>query len=473
MRNSKKRMLAGLLAAVLLLTGAAQAAQPSEAEAAGNYLVARGILLGDAFGDLKLNASLTRGELAAILTRLNGGAADVAARPDYYAGMCYFLDVPDWAKPYVGYCADSYLMNGYDLFRFGAGDAVNPAAACTVALRYLKCPESDWNYTTAVAKAAIMGITPAQGMDGGAITRGGMAIILYRAITKGENAAAGALSREIIPDGSGSVSNTPYTDKLLTGDSKSREDFSQQANPAIFDGIYTRAAYNAARQSIVDRDIILDGNNDKGFHPSYAYAYATASAETRSAMGQVVARYSQYHYYTTGMEPYLKNAYNYPDYFICKVQYLPAYTEAVVATIGIVAELREMDSTADRIRRINDIVCDKLTYQADASAMPNRVFATASVVQARCTGYAHAVAFLCDLAEIPCITVSSHNHDWNAVYVNGHWSYVDTVVNDVGDELVARNDALFVDSFPDPSHVDKYPQTTSFAKELLVPGSTK
>lgn len=473
MRNSKKRMLAGLLAAVLLLTGAAQAAQPSEAVAAGNYLVGRGILLGDASGDLKLNAGLTRGELAAILTRLNGGAEDVAVRPDYYAGMCYFVDVPDWAKPYVGYCADSYLMNGYDLFRFGAGDAVNPAAACTVALRYLKCPESEWNYTTAVAKAAIMGITPAQGMDGGAITRGGMAIILYRAITKGENAAAGALSREIIPDGSGTVSDTPYTDKLLTGDSKSREDFSQQANPAIFDGIYTRAAYNAARQSIVDREIILASNNDKGFHPSYAYAYATASAETRSAMGQAVARYSQYHYYTTGMEPYLKNAYDYPDYFICKVQYLPADINAVAATASLAVQLRAMSSDEERVRHINDIVCDKLTYDEKGFATPNVVFASEGVFNGKCTNYSQAIAFLCDLVDIPCIEVMSHNHNWNAVYVNGHWSYVDAVVNDVGDELVARNDALFVDSFPDPSHVDQYPQTTSFAKELLVPGSTK
>lgn len=459
------------LCAALLLSLAVPAhaaAVSQEAETAGAYLRNLGVLYGDVSGDLKLDKGLTRAELAAILTRLNGGGEDVAADPAYYAGMCYFIDVPEWAKPYVGYCADAYLMNGYDLFHFGADDAVSPGMACTVTLRYLAVPDTEWNYSTALVKASGLGLAPAQGMDGSAISRGNMSILLYRALTQSTGGTAPAPTTPPGPVPAGSTKDHP---KVLDGGDWAREDFSQQANPAIFDGVYTRAAYNAARQTIVDREIILAGVNDKGYNPSYTYGYTTASAETRRVMEQVLARFSEYHDYATGVEPHLEGIYNYPDYFICKVQYHnTAAAEALAATI---AELRAMSSDVDRVRRINDIVCDKLTYDENGYAMPGTVFTSTGVSRGKCSNYAHAFLFLCDLVDIPCIYLASHDHGWNAVYVDGRWSYVDTVVNDVGDELAPRSDALLVDSFPDPSHVDAYPEITAFAKELLVPGSTR
>lgn len=468
-----KKLSSALLCAALLLSLAVPAhaaAASQEAEAAGGYLSEKGILLGDATGNLKLDKGLTRAELAAILTRLNGGGEDVAVDPAYYAGMCYFIDVPEWAKPYVGYCADSYLMNGYDLFHFGADDAVNPGMACTVTLRYLSVPETDWNYSTALVKASGLGLTPAQGMDGDTITRGNMSVLLYRALTQGTGGTAPAPTN---PPGSAPAGSTKDNPKVLDGGDWAREDFSQQANPAIFDGVYTRAAYNAARQTIIDRETILAGVNDKGYDPSYTYGYTTASAETRRVMEQILARFSEYHDYATGVEPYLEGIYNYPDYFICKVQYHAADEEAVAAISDTIAELRSMSSDTDRVRRINDIVCDKLTYDEKGASTPNIVFAADGVFQGKCTNYSQAVNFLCDLVGIPCIEVLSSNHNWNAVYIGGKWSFVDAVVNDVGDELDPRSDALLVESFPDPSHVDAYPEITAFAKELLVPGSTR
>ena len=465
-----KKFSSVLLCAALLLSVAVPAhAASQEAETAGAYLSQKGILLGDGSGNLKLDNGLTRAELAAILTRLNGGGEDVAADPAYYAGMCYFIDVPEWAKPYVGYCAGAYLMNGYDLFHFGADDAVSPGMACTVTLRYLAVPETDWDYSTALGKAAALGLTPAQGMDGSAITRGNMSILLYRALTRG--AAGGTAPAPTEAPGSEPAGSAKDNPKVLDGGDWAREDFSQQANPAVFDGVYTRAAYNAARQTIVDRETVLAGVNDKGYNPAYTYGYTTASAETRRVMEQILARFSEYHDYATGVEPYLDGIYNYPDYFICKVQY--HNTAAAEALADTVAELRAMSSDTDRVRRINDIVCDKLTYDESGSAMPATIFTSQDVSRGRCSSYARAFLFLCDLADIPCIYISSHNHDWNAIYVSGRWRFVDTVVNDVGDELDPRSDALLVDSFPDPSHVDAYPEITAFAKELLVPGSTR
>lgn len=57
--------------------------------------------------------------MAAILTRIHGeGAVD----PNLYTWACYFTDVPEWAKPYVGYCTANLLVKGYGDQRYGAGD---------------------------------------------------------------------------------------------------------------------------------------------------------------------------------------------------------------------------------------------------------------------------------------------------------------------------------------------------------------
>ena len=263
-----------ILAAILCLAVLAGAAGPAHAAGVGErdiavkYLTDRNIYQGDAGGNLNLDSGLTRAELAAVLTRVNGDEDTVKADIQGYSFDCYFTDVPEWAKPYVGYCTRAGLMNGYSIFRFGPNDLVNPKMACTVMLRYLGFAETDWSYDTSIQKARSIGIATDQGSDGQTITRGDMAVIVYRAMTYDPNAVVG----QTVADGSGRVSSVPLTTKVLDGSDMSREDFSQRANPAIFDSIYTRAAYNTICQSILDRDIILTGNNDDGFNPCYNYA---------------------------------------------------------------------------------------------------------------------------------------------------------------------------------------------------------
>ncbi len=47
----------------------------------------------------------------------------------------------------------------------------------------------------------------------------------------------------------------------------------------------------------------------------------------------------------------------------------------------------------------------------------------------QCGSYSSAFRFLCDAADIPCVTVSSENHAWNEVYVDGQWLTVDVTFN--------------------------------------------
>jgi len=262
------------------------------------------------------------------------------------------------------------------------------------------------------------------------------------------------------------------TYKPSPGGDYAREDFSQDATPDIFDDIYTRAAYNTIRQTIVDRELILDGNVS-GYNTDYIYAHTTASAETKSAMVPVLSHIGVHYRYQFGVEPGLSGLYNYPNYFICKVELPEIYASALSDAAEYISEMLRLSSDDEKVRYINDVICDKLTYKASTSCSPQKLFADNAVHTGNCSTYARNFKFLCDIADIPCIIVSSSNHSWNMVYADNEWLYVDCVANDVGDELSSRDALLLAKSSSNSIRVDADPQGTAFAKELLVPGSAK
>lgn len=184
-----KRILTLLLCATLVLSlvvPSFAAAGQTEQETAAAWLKENGILTGDQNGNLHLDSGLTRAELAVILTRLSDETGDMDRNAAYYRTICPFTDVPEWAMPFAGYCAEKKLMAGYGNKRFGPNDPVTPAAACTVMLRYLDCPANQWTYATACDKAAELGLLPDGAAAGSSITRGDVAILIYRALNGGK-----------------------------------------------------------------------------------------------------------------------------------------------------------------------------------------------------------------------------------------------------------------------------------------------
>lgn len=158
----------------------ASAVSQNEVTEAASYLRERGVMVGNQDGDMMLDSGLTRTELAVLLTRITVNPEHLQAEQDLYIQKCDFTDVPDWAKVYVGYCGFNGMMVGYGNHKFGAADPVTPAAACTVILRYLG--ESDWSYATACSKAVELGLAPQELTSQKTVTRGDMAVLLYRAL---------------------------------------------------------------------------------------------------------------------------------------------------------------------------------------------------------------------------------------------------------------------------------------------------
>lgn len=111
-----------------------------------------------------------------------GNPEHLAADQSFYVNQCVFTDVPDWAKSFVGFCYTNGLVAGYGNGLYGANDPVTPAAACTVMLRFLEVSADSWSYHTACAKAVELGLTPSEALADSTITRGDMAVLMYRAL---------------------------------------------------------------------------------------------------------------------------------------------------------------------------------------------------------------------------------------------------------------------------------------------------
>ncbi len=269
--------------------------------------------------------------------------------------------------------------------------------------------------------------------------------------------------------------NKPYTEEnpkvdYINGKSYAREDFTQKANSGIFNDVYTRDAYNAIRQSIIDIAEITNNTDENGYNANYEYAHfvddtSDGMGETIEAMKSVTATMFGYYNFSFGYEPTISNFYEYPGYRICKPQIHKYFEPANNATDSFVAEISNF-ADREKVKRIADYICERVAYKNENVAGINKVFTGTPPVNGVCGTYADAFVYLCQRAEIPCISVVDDIHAWNEVYVDGKWYTTDISYYDV-----ARTDEyLFPKNYP---RTDINKQKTNFTKELLVPGSTK
>ena len=139
----KQRLLAGLLAVVLVLglAPAALAAAPAEGEAA-QVLAALDIMVGDESGNLNLGATVTRAEftkLAVAASTSRDAVGDtVSVKP--------YPDVPQshWAAPYIKAAVDLGLVQGDLHGNFNPGRSITLAEGVTIVLRLLGYQDSDF-----------------------------------------------------------------------------------------------------------------------------------------------------------------------------------------------------------------------------------------------------------------------------------------------------------------------------------------
>lgn len=232
---------------------------------------------------------------------------------------------------------------------------------------------------------------------------------------------------------------------------KAVEAYTEAVNPSVLNGPYTREAYEALRCTVTT------GRES---------AAVAMSEETRSAMQDAAAAIGSWPGYA------MKTAADGTSTFSAK--YPNGYTEAAAYCKPFIDGLSGTDR--ERVRELAFFVCDRLTYASDVYATPRTALTDDAVHPSACMGYAQCFKFLCDLAHIPCVLIHSETHQWNEVYVDGRWQSVDVTGADAGDSVSYREK---IPVLRDPaelqggSYVQSQPELTRFAKELLIPGSTR
>lgn len=235
----------------------------------------------------------------------------------------------------------------------------------------------------------------------------------------------------------------------------SREDYSQEANPSVFTGVYSRELYNTIRQTM------LEGTSE---NPAYTMV---AKGDDYSAARQVIGRMEGVLRYEHHVPQNFTNYWQYLDYFAVSAEMPEIYQEAFAYIQPTIAKVEGMDTDREKVEYLNDYLRTLLAYEKGKTSGIAQTFAPhAGELKAACGSYAKAMKFLCSAAGIPCFTVSTPTHGWNLVYVDGQWLHVDVSAND----LYGRNSVLLIETYQ--AGKDQAPEQTAFLKELFVPGST-
>ncbi len=240
----------------------------------------------------------------------------------------------------------------------------------------------------------------------------------------------------------------------------SDRDWSTEANAAVFDGVYSRDAYNMFRQTIIGKDTAVSDSR---------YVYRTAKLDTDSSatMRDVAAALSSWPAYSVRILG--------DGNMQVTAKYVSSYQAAADFCAPLISGFSGLDDAA-KVERLAFYLCDHMTYRSDAVTSPSTVLTGDSVTSGNCMSYARCFMFLCNLADIPCVYVHSSSHQWNQVYVGGSWWNVDVSALDAGDNPSIRDYQTVLctdEEMQNSIYRQTQPALTAFAKELLIPGSTK
>lgn len=96
----------------------------------------------------------------------------------------------------------------------------------------------------------------------------------------------------------------------------------------------------------------------------------------------------------------------------------------------------DLSDNVEKIRSIHNYIIKNVEYDEEmaknntSSYRSNTAYGALVQGYAICTGYSDAMALFLDKLDIPNIKISSDEHVWNLVYLNGNWVHLDLTWND-------------------------------------------
>lgn len=227
-------------------------------------------------------------------------------------------------------------------------------------------------------------------------------------------------------------------------------DYSAQADSTIFKETYTREMYNALRHTILTKE-----DSQK---------FTLSGEEIKQTCWNVTAAIGEWPVFELMSE---KGEAHFRAFFSDTYRSAAEFCQPFIDSL-------DGKSDCEKVKAIAFYVCDRLEYRADSTSAPNRALIDKGVHYGNCMSYAHNFKFLCDMASIPCIFTHSSIHQWNQIYLEGTWWSVDVSAIDKSYTRLGDTQVLYEGSYLQGDIFQQtQPELTKFAKETLVPGSTK
>lgn len=195
----------------------------SAAEAAAQALHALGLFKGTGTDPdnpvFELDRAPTRAEAITMLVRLLGKEEEAQSGE----WSMTFTDVPDWAKPYVGYAYANGLTNGYNATTFGSSDPVTDTQYISFvlsAMGYVKGTDFQWDRAWELSDQLYFTHGEYRSAEDFTFLRGDVAVISYNALAARCKGGAESLQNYLIrtgvlpddrPDDGGSGQSTVET----------------------------------------------------------------------------------------------------------------------------------------------------------------------------------------------------------------------------------------------------------------------
>lgn len=196
-----------------------------------------GLFKGVSETDFALGRAPTRVEALVMLIRVLGKESDALSK----GGKHPFLDVPDWAKNYVGYAYENNLTNGVSATKFGSTSEASASMYLTFVLRALgysdKNGDFTWDNPFALAReTGIMKGNP----DVMKFLRGDVVLVSYAALEAEVKGTGKTLAEKLISSGALSAAkyDTFYNVSAFENADKdvslTSEEIYKKCSPAVF-----------------------------------------------------------------------------------------------------------------------------------------------------------------------------------------------------------------------------------------------
>ncbi len=406
-------------------------------------------LLANSPDDFQLDRAPTRLEGAIMLIRLLG--KDKQVNKGRYEHP--FMDVPGWARNYVGYMYQNKLTTGVGNSRFGSNDLLTAKQYVVFVLRSLGYrDEIDFSFGNVLDSAVEKGLLSAYKAsalnDAGKFLRDDMVGISYNALSvKMRDSSQTLLDKLVTTDkaifkpaakilGLYTADLQGVLGGLASGDPPSSDGKAAGTNTDLF-RLLRNAVYNNETKVTIN---IGGYSGDAARDFEKTLGRAVEAAETVSGVQDFV---SSWEYLSSGDSLKLSFEYRYSksEYNQRKNNYKSAVNKARdIAARRITAGMSDYDKEKvlhDYI--VNNTAFDYKNYLR--STIPYASYdAYGCLVKgtAVCEGYTEAMKLLCDLSGIECIVVTgkaSNNgvyddHAWNIVRIDGEYCHVDLTSDD-------------------------------------------